>query len=100
MGTLNISKSMSGSRIISDASNEISKSESGLEAACVNGWQWVSWEQALDLMHKNQRKVVAADRAALEGTASRLKDLRAMSQGLSAKLQARWSWEGRQTTAG
>lgn len=89
--TLNMSKSMSGSRIISDASNEISKSESGLEAACVNGWQWVSWEQALDLMHKNQRKVVAADRAALEGTASRLKDLRAMSQGLSAKLQARWS---------
>jgi hypothetical protein len=89
--TLKTAKTSSSTPNVSDASNENSKSELGVEAACVNGWQWVSWEQALDSMHKNQRKTMAADRAALEGTASRLKDLRAMSQGLSAKLQARWS---------
>lgn len=64
------------------------------EAVCLNGWQWVSWEEALDLMHKNQktmeldcqnlRSLHLAERAALESSSQKLAELRRQSDAIGA----------------
>merc|ERR1712135_164493 len=59
--------------------------EEGMEAISLNGWRWASWEEALDLMHKYQRRAQQqcselrnkgeVDRAALEVSEEKLNTL-------------------------
>lgn len=70
---------------VNSVHSSVSHKEEGMEAISLNGWRWASWEEALDLMHKYQRRAQQqcselrnkgeVDRVALEVSEKKLNTL-------------------------